>query len=114
MSSDDRIIIASAHLPIEVDKQSDGEYAIRVTDESLIYSILYGIKEKEICEVVWVGMLKNYTQYSEQELNKINDFLKDNNIYMIMVNDLAYKNYWIYINHIISPVFTDSAIDIQK
>ena len=101
-------------MPIEVDKTPDDRFVIRVTDESLIYSILYGMKEKEICEVVWIGMLKNYTQYSESELHKISEYLKDNNIYMIIVNENTYKNYWIYINNIIVPVFTDSTIDVHK
>jgi hypothetical protein len=112
--TEDRIIIASAHLPIEVDKLPDDTLSIRVTDESLIYSILYGMKEKDICEVVWVGMLKNHSQYSESELDKINEFLKDNNIYMIMANETVYKNYWIFMNNIMAPVFVDSTIDMHK
>jgi hypothetical protein len=112
--SEDRIIIASAHLPIEVDKLPDETLSIRITEESLIYSILYGMKEKDICEVVWVGMLRNQSQYSESELDKINEFLKDNNIYMIMVNETDYKNYWIFMNNIMAPVFVDSTIDMHK
>jgi hypothetical protein len=114
ISSEDRIIIASAHLPFEIDKNPDDTFVIRTTDESLIYSILYGMKEKEICEVVWVGMLKNFRQFSEMELNKIYELLKENNIYMINVTETEYKNYWVYINNILGPVFVESTVDIHK
>jgi hypothetical protein len=114
ISSDDRIIIASAHLPFEIDKTPDDHFKIRVTDESLIYSILYGMKEKEICEVVWVGMLKNFSQFSVDDLEKINDFLRDKNIYMINVSENEYKNYWIYMNKILGDVFVACTVDIHK
>jgi hypothetical protein len=114
ISSDDRIIIASAHLPIEVDKTPDDNFLIRVIDESLIYSILYGMKEKEISEVIWVGMLKNFSHFSEKDLEKIKDFLRDRNIFLITLPESDYKNYWIYMNHILIDVFVNTAIDINK
>lgn len=114
ISVDDRIIIASAHLPFEIDKTPDENYLIRVTDESLIYSILYGIKEKEVCEVVWVGMLRNFSQFNEKDLEKISDFLRDRNIFMINVSETEYKNYWIYMNQILGDVFVSSTVDIHK
>lgn len=114
ISQDDRIIIASAHLPFEIDRTPDDNFVIRVTDESLIYSILYGIKEKGICDVTWVGMLKNFSQFNEKELEKIKDFLRDKNIYMINVSETEYKNYWIYMNKILGDVFVASTVDIHK
>jgi hypothetical protein len=114
ISVDDRIIIASAHLPFEIDKTPDDNYVIRVTDESLIYSILYGMKEKEVCEVLWVGMLRNFSQFNEKDLEKISDFLRDRNIYMINVSETEYKNYWIYMNQILGDVFIASTVDIHK
>jgi hypothetical protein len=114
ISVDDRIIIASAHLPFEIDKTPDDNYLIRVTDESLIYSILYGMKEKEVCEVVWVGMLRNFSQFNEKDLEKISDFLRDRNIFMINVSETEYRNYWIYMNQILGDVFVSSTVDIHK
>lgn len=114
ISTDDRIIIASAHLPFEIDKTPDDNFVIRVTDESLIYSILYGMKEKEVCEVIWVGMLRNFNQFTESELNKIHELLRDNNIYMIPVSETEYKNFWIYMNKILGPIFIESTIDINN
>jgi trehalose-6-phosphate synthase len=101
-------------LPFEIDKSRDDKFVIRVTDESLIYSILYEMKEKEICDVVWVGMLKNFMDFSEEELMKIDDFLRDNNIHMINISEIDYKNYWIYMNYVIGPVFIENTVDINK
>ena len=84
-------------MPFEIDKSRDGIFTIRLTDESLIYSILYGMKEKAIVEVVWVGMLKNFRDFTEEELMKIDDFLRENNIHMIDTSEREYKNFWIYI-----------------
>ena len=87
---------------------------MRVTDESLIYSILYGMKEKEIVEVVWVGMLKNFKDFTEEELMEIDDFLRENNIHMLDTSEREYKNFWIYINYILGPVFIENTVDINK
>ena len=114
ISADDRIIIASALLPFEIDKTPDDNFLIRVTDESLIYSILYGMKEKEVCDVLWVGMLKNASQFCGTDLEKIKEFLRDRNIYMILPTELDYKNYRIYMNQILGDVFIESTIDIHK
>ena len=113
ISSEDRIIIASAHLPVEVTRLPDDTFSIKLTDESSIFSILYGMKEKHICEVVWVGILKNFNQFTETELSKILEILQENNIYMIPVTETEYRNYWIYINKILGPVFVSSTINVQ-
>lgn len=113
ISSEDRIIIASAHLPVEVNRLPDDTFSIKLTDESSIYSILYGMKEKHICEVVWVGMLKNFNQFTETELSSILEILQENNIYMIPVSETEYRNYWIYINKILGPVFISSTINVN-
>ena len=87
---------------------------MRVTDEGLIYSILYEMKEKEIVEVVWVGMLKNFKDFTEEELMEIDDFLRENNIHMLDTSEREYKNFWIYINYILGPVFIENTVDINK
>lgn len=72
------------------------------------------MKEKEICEVVWVGMLRNFANFSDDDLMKIEELLRENNIYMISISEIDYKNYWIYMNYIIGPVFVENTVDINK
>ena len=120
LTSDDRIIIASSLLPFEVDRKdtidenSKEKYVIRNNDDKLIYLILYGMKEKKFCDVVWVGMLKNAYQYNEDELSEIYEFLKQRNVYMVNIPEKIYNDFWIYINQIISPIFVQSSIDIRN
>ena len=114
LTKEDKVIIATPHLPFEIDKRTDGAYSFRQTDENLIYSILFNMKEKKICDVTWVGMLSNYKDYTSKELEIINEMLKESNIHMIELTDIEYKNYWIYINQILTPVFIESTIDIKN
>lgn len=107
LTKEDKVIIATPHLPFEIDKRNDGTYSFRQTDENLIYSILFNMKEKKICDVTWVGMLSNYKDYTSDELDIISEMLKENNIHMIELSDIEYKNYWIYINQILTPVFIE-------
>jgi hypothetical protein len=72
------------------------------------------MKEKEIVEVVWVGMLKNFKDFTEEELMEIDEFLRENNIHMIDTSEREYKNFWIYINYILGPVFIENTVDINK
>jgi hypothetical protein len=59
-------------------------------------------------------MLRNFSQFNEQELTEIDDLLRENNIYMINITETDYKNYWIYMNKILTPVFVENSIDMQK
>jgi hypothetical protein len=72
------------------------------------------MKEKEVVEVVWVGMLKNFRDFTEDELMEIDEFLRENNIHMIDISEREYKNYWIYINYVLGPVFIENTVDINK
>lgn len=114
MSNEDRIIICTAHLPFEIDRNSDGKFEIRIRDDSLIYSILYKMKESEFCEVFWIGMLKNFMNFSEEELNDLNQFLETKNIFIVNTTETEYKNYWIFINNILAPIFVENTIDMHN
>ena len=71
MNNDDRIIIATAHLPFRVEKSIDNKFNLIITEDSLIYSIMYRMKESEFCDVSWVGMLKNFSEFTEDELDEV-------------------------------------------
>ena len=118
LSNNDRIIIATAHLPFEIERNPDtnsqDRYIIKTTDENLIYLILYGMKEQNFCEVVWVGMLKNLFDFDEDEQEEIMGFLEEKNIYVVQCSKTEYQDYWIYMDEVISPVFIDSSIDINN
>lgn len=112
ISQEDRIIIVTPFLPFEIEKHGQDIFTIHQSDENMIYSIMYRMKEIDICEVVWVGMLKNYTDYEEDDLYEIQNFLEDKNIHMIIPNMRSdYVNYWIYINNILRNIFMESIMN---
>lgn len=115
MSNEDRIVIVTNYLPFEIERNAQEMYTINMTDESLVYNIMYRMKEINFCEVLWVGMLKNYTDFEEDELREIEAFLEEKNIFLVIPEFLSdYTNYCIYINNIISPVFVECNIDINN
>lgn len=119
LTPEDAIIIASTNLPFEVirnphPKGTEDKYIISESDYKLIYLILFGMKEKRFCNVKWVGMLKNAEEYSNEELEEISQFLRENNIFMVNVPEKDIKNYWIYVNSIMCPIFVESAVDTKN
>ena len=114
IDKDDRLIIVSSLLPFDILKTSEGNYEIKVKYDNMIYSLMYGMKQKNICDVIWIGMLRNYKSFDEDELNDIYEYLVDNNIYMVITDDNDYNNYWIYLNKILKSVFTKNSIDIHN
>ena len=115
LTSEDRIIIASMFLPFDIIKGETEEekYKINLTDENLIFQLLYDMKEKQFCEVFWVGMLKNANEFDEIEIEEIAEFLQEKKIYMVTATENEFKDYQIYMTKIIAPVFIDSTIDVS-
>lgn len=118
LTNNDRIVIASALLPFEIVKNTDSnsteKYVINTLDENLTYLILYEIKEQKFCEVVWVGMLKNIFSFDEDEQEEICAFLEEKNIFVVRCTEKEYKDYWSYMDEVISPIFIDSTIDTKN
>ena len=59
-------------------------------------------------------MLKIFMDFNDNELNQIYEFLREQNIHMIPVTEIEYKNFWIYINNILGPVFIENAVNVHK
>ena len=116
LNSEDRIIIASTFLPFEIIKSDneDNKYKINLGDDNLIYQILFDMKEKHFCDVFWVGMLKNYKDFDEIEIEEIAEFLQQKNIYLVIVSEKEFNDYQMYMSKIITPVFIDSTIDLSN
>ena len=72
------------------------------------------MKEKHFCDVFWVGMLKNYKDFDDIEIEEIAEFLQERNIYLVNVTDKEFNDYQMYMSKIITPVFIDSTIDLSN
>ena len=106
LTSEDRIIIASMFLPFDIIKGETEEekYKINLTDENLIFQLLYDMKEKHFCEVFWVGMLKNANEFDEIEIEEIAEFLQEKKIYMVTATENEFKDYQIYMTKIVCQI----------
>ena len=113
LKGEDRIIIASSYLPFIIEK-IDNNFKIKIVDDKFVYLVLYNLKEKNLCDVIWVGMLRNIDDFTEIEIYQIIDFLQEQNIYLVNVDKKISNNFWIYINEIISPIFSKSQVEIEN
>ena len=113
IKGEDRIIIASSYLPFIIEKY-DKNFKIKIVDDKFVYLVLYNLKEKNLCDVIWVGMLRNIDDFTEIEIFQIIDFLQEQHIYLVNVDKNISNNFWIYINEIISPIFSKSQVEIEN
>lgn len=120
---EDRVIIATILLPFIVIRGKDKKYSIEVSDENILYSIMFKMKDASFVDVIWVGILQNFSSYNAEELNEviffiifrqIDEFLQEQNIYMIETTEIDYRDYWIYVNKILLPVFVSNSFDMNK
>ena len=113
LKSEDRIIIASSYLPFIVEKNEDS-FKIKIIDDKIVSLVLYDLKERNLCDVIWVGMLRNIDDFTESEVYQLMDFLQEQLIYLVYVNKKSSDNFWIYIKEIISPIFSKSQVEIEN
>lgn len=113
ISNKDRVIYVSNYLPVIVVKNAEGNYEIKMVENGSVMSNLNILKMSKKLNFLWVGMLKNYFDYSEDEINEIDMFLQDNDYYMIYPNKEEWENFVIFNNKIIFPIFVDSTVNSE-
>lgn len=109
-----RIIVVTFYLPFEVVKSGDKYYQI-ITDETLLNNLMFRLREVNLCEVIWVGILKNFEKFSPSEIDEIEIFFEEKNIFILKPNYMSdYNDCLTYINNILNPVFVECNIDINN
>ena len=114
ITNDDRLIIVSSLLPFDVEFNDNNEIILNYIPDNDIYSVIYGIKEKNLCNIYWVGMLRNYKKFNEEQLNNISNFLLKSNIYLIIPDKNDYRDYWIYTNFLLKNIFVNNTINVKE
>ena len=114
INENDRLVLVEEFLPFTLKKneecpEDDEENRYIIMPEKRYTSILELVK-KINCSVCWVGMLKNFEDYEELELEEIYSFLETKNIYVVEVKKKQYEDYYIYYNNILIPTFIDNSI----
>ena len=119
LNNKDRLTILSSLLPFTIKKVSETEedfskkYQIIMTEDNLVYQILYNIKEKNP-NVFWVGILRNFKDFNEMELMDISEYLAEKNIFVVQCTEKEFNDYTIYKHKILYPIFIENTIDYEN
>ena len=111
ITSSDRCIHASMYLPFILKKTENAKnkYEIIEEENSLLLRYINNIKKTKAMNIIWVGMLKNYWDFNEDELDEIQEFLSEEDYYIIRPKKKDWQLFIYYIEGIISPVFFNSS-----
>ncbi len=115
ISAKDRIIMVTLFLPFSVKKidMNKNKYEI-IEDENTFFSRYMNIlKKKDYLDLIWVGMLKNYFDFDENEINDIDNFLQTKKYYMIRPDKKEWNLYLFYLERIMFPIYYNSSISID-
>ncbi len=115
LQNSERIIIATNYLPIIVEKKND-KFEIIVKEYSSVFAKINHLKmnKKIKINIYWVGMLRNYFDFSEEQLDEIEDLLEKNDYYMIHPKKEHWEGHLIYLNQIMFPIFISSMFDYKN
>ena len=105
----DRCIMTSVYLPFYLKKINKNEYEIIEDENSLLLRYINNLKNEKKINIIWVGMLKNYFDFDEEEILEIQEFLSLKDYYIIQPKKKDWQLYLYYIQGIMSPVFYNSS-----
>ena len=114
ITNEDRLVFVDEFLPFIVKKNEncpeDDEENRYILIPNNRYSIIQELVKNIKCKICWVGMLKNYEDFDENELEEIYAFLEEKMIFVVEVKKKLYEEYYIYYNNILIPTFIDNSI----
>ena len=109
ITTSDRCIMASIYLPFHLEKKENDQYEIIEDENSLLLRYINELKKTQKINLIWVGMLKNYFDFEEEEIDEIQEFLEEKDYYIIRPSKRDWQLYLYYIRSILSPVFYNSS-----
>ena len=111
----DRIIMVSIYLPIRVKKKdmNKKEYEIIEDENSFFSRYMNVLKNNDIVNLIWVGMLRNYFDFEEEEISYIDNLLQEKNYFMIKPSKKEWNLYLFYIERIMFPIFYTSSVSVD-
>ena len=115
IDENDRLVFVFEFLPFTLKKnenceeEEDMEKKYTLIPDNRYSSIMLMVK-KINCRVCWVGMLKNFEDFEEIELDELYGYLEEKMIFVVQVKKKQYEEYYIYYNNILMPTFIDNSI----
>ena len=112
LSTKDRIVMVTVYLPISIEKIGKGKYNIIESDKSLMFRYINKIKmekNKNGINIKWIGLLKEFYDYSEEEQEEIIEFLRKNDYYPVTPEKKELDNFIFYLERVLYPVFLNNS-----
>ena len=112
ITNNDRVIMATIYLPFYIKKKNNKneEFEIIEDENSFLLRYINNLKNTKKINLIWVGMLKNYFDFNEEEINKIDDFLYKKDYTLIRPTKKDWQLFLFYIERIMFPMFYNSSI----
>jgi len=112
ITNNDRIIMATIYLPFYIKKKEGkkNEYEIIEDENSTILRYINNLKNTKSINLIWVGMLKNYFDFNDDEIDDIDEFLSQKDYSIIRPNKKDWYLFLFYIEQIMLPFFYNSSI----
>ena len=108
----DRIIMATIYLPFYI-KRKEGkkkEYEIVENENSFLLRYINNLKNTKSINLLWVGMLQNYFDFEEDEIDSIDEFLSQKDFCIIRPKKRDWYLFLFYIERIMFPIFYNSSV----
>ena len=113
LNNSERIIMVTNYLPIIIEKKNDN-YEMKLKEYSSVFAVINQIKNNKKVKILWVGMLRNYFDFTEEELYDIEDLLIENDFYLIHPKKEHWEGHLTYVNQIMFPIFITSMFDYKN
>ena len=113
LNNSERIIMVTNYLPIIIEKKNDN-FEMKIKEYSSVFAVINNIKNNKKVKILWVGMLRNYFDFTEEELYDIEDLLIENDFYLIHPKKEHWEGHLTYINQIMFPIFITSMFDYKN
>ena len=112
ISNKERVIFESLYLPVNVTRNTiTGKFEIVTDENGSVQGMLNCMKMEKPGMFLWVGMLRSYYTYDEDELSEIEDMLKERDYYLIHPPSKdEWEKFIVFLHKIIFPIFVDSTI----
>ena len=136
IQKNDKVIIVTTFLPFKIENKDKNniiddndnnilnisenisnanmKFKLSINDDKLGNLILYSLKEMDICDVYWVGMLRGLEEYPENISYEISANLENQKIYVVLPSRKDIINFEIYVNKILYPLYNNLEIDINN
>ena len=103
ISEEDEILMCSFYLPLNIEKNEEGNFNFIPTNDALYHTLYKITKDKK--NIKWFGSLKNEKNISFNEREEIKKLLEEKNMYLLDMDKELYNKLIQLFEEIVDPLF---------